>query len=167
MTTRLAFMTAVLAAASGCSLKVGTRNGEHSNTALRMRGLVNGYVSVDALRPYDGNILELGVLGASTRHGEIVSVDVWPLVGIGVGVVGVRTRVLVFETGIGVLFYDPKPPPRYVPAREEEDDEVKEDDDDDDDGEAEKGMEKTGGDAPGAEAGSQPQERPAESAEKQ
>ena len=36
--------------------------------------------------------------------------DVWPLFGVGVGIVGARASILGLEVGVGSLFYDPQPP---------------------------------------------------------
>ena len=97
----------------GCvSVKAGTDEG---GSGLHISGLVDGYISLDGFRPYDGTILEFGLLN-SARRGEVVSFDLWPLFGFGVGIVGVRTRVLLLDVGVGALFYDPHAPP---PASEE------------------------------------------------
>jgi len=91
----------------GCiSLKIGT---ETRPSCLKMEGLADGYVSLSALHGYNGTILDFGLLNESLRRGEILSLDVWPLAGVGVGVVGARVRVLPMEAGLGVLWYNPKP----------------------------------------------------------
>ena len=54
-------------------------------------------------------IFEAGIFGAA-RCGEIATLDLWPLFGVGVGLAGVRIRILPFEFAIGTLFYHPKPP---------------------------------------------------------
>lgn len=100
---------ALVALLGGCiSLKVGT---ETPPACLEIEGLVDGYVSMSALHGYNGTILDFGLFTKSLRKGEILSLDVWPLAGIGVGVVGARVRVLPLEAGLGVLWYDPKPEP--------------------------------------------------------
>ncbi len=108
MTRRALPLLLLLGAITGCSLNIGTRR---QDSTLSVHGLVNGFVSADALRPYDGTIFSVGVL-SDTRSGELVSLDFWPVFGLGIGAAGVRTRVLPVEAGVGVLFYDPKPPPR-------------------------------------------------------
>jgi hypothetical protein len=95
-----------LTIASGCSLKLGV---EKESAAIRMRGLADGYASLNALRPYDGTLVEAGILGASGRGGEIVALDVWPIAGAGVGIAGGRLRLLFAEVGLGILFYSPRP----------------------------------------------------------
>ena len=66
--------------------------------------------------PNDGKILRIGLWHMDERPGEIVSLDVWPLVGFGVGLVGVRAHVPPFNTGVGEIWYQPVPcvkmPPR-------------------------------------------------------
>jgi hypothetical protein len=98
---------ALVAWLGGCiSLKVGT---ETPPSCLKIEGLADGYVTLSALHDYNGTILEFGLLNESLRKGEILSLDVWPLAGVGVGVVGARVRVLPLEAGLGVLWYNPKP----------------------------------------------------------
>jgi hypothetical protein len=97
----------MVALLTGCiSLKIGT---DTQPPSLRMSGLVNGYASAAALHPYNGTILNFGLFSKAERRGEFLSLDVWPLAGVGVGVVGARVRVLPLELGLGVLWYDPKP----------------------------------------------------------
>ncbi len=92
---------------AGCvSLEVGT---EKSPSRLEMKGLASGYGSLDGLRPYDGKILRFGLLSESERDGEIASIDVWPLAGVGVGVLGARVRLLLLDLGVGTLWYQPEP----------------------------------------------------------
>ena len=72
------------------------------------------YATADAWPRWNGNLLELGLFNQSERDGELVSLDLWPLFGVGVGVVGARVRVLMFEFGAATLFHDPLPlPARY------------------------------------------------------
>ena len=73
-------------------------------------GIVSGYVSADALRPYDGTILDFGLLKNTEQKGEILSFDLWPIGGFGIGLAGARVRLLPFEVGLGALFYHPDPP---------------------------------------------------------
>ena len=101
---------------SGCvSLRVGSEPGAEASVGA---GLVNGYVSVNAIRTYDGDILTMGILPGYGATGELASIDVWPLVGVGIGILGVRAHVLPLEAGVGVLFYHPRPwspPPPQPP----------------------------------------------------
>lgn len=102
------FMATLLS--SGCvSVRIGT--GEEPS-ALEMKGLANGYASVHGIRPYDGTIFELGILDHSRRSGEfeVVSLELWPVFALGVGLAGARIQVLPFDLGVGALSYDPDPP---------------------------------------------------------
>jgi hypothetical protein len=74
-----------------------------------MEGLANGYATLSALHKYNGTILQFDLLSESLREGEIMSLDVWPLAGVSVGIVGARLRVLALEGGLGVIWYNPKP----------------------------------------------------------
>ncbi len=80
-------------------------------------GLVNGYVSANGIRKYNGNIVELGVLPGYGATGELASIDVWPVAGIGFGLLGIRAHLFPLEAGLGVLFYHPQPwgPPLVTP----------------------------------------------------
>lgn len=46
---------------------------------INTRGLVNGYFGLSWARPFDGTILEVGVLSDRNRWGKIVSLDLWPI----------------------------------------------------------------------------------------
>ena len=108
--TRVSGFSLVLVAAtalSGCiSVRVDAGGGAPN---VRSSGLVDGYLTASALRKFDGVILSVGVLGSNTRPGEIVSADIWPLAGVGLGLVGCRARLMPFEAGVGVLGYCPRP----------------------------------------------------------
>ena len=120
---------------NGCSVTVA-HNGDVESGTVKMDGIVNGYASIHGLSEWDGNVVDIGVL--KFKRGEIVHVEIWPLVGVGVGVAGVRLRVLPFEVGIGSLSYHPKPP-KAAGKKSDEDDDDHDDhdnhDDDDDTGE--------------------------------
>lgn len=93
----------------GCSLKIGTRSDPEG---LSVEGLAGGYASLSGIRPYDGTIIELDFLKRSPRSGEfeVASVEVWPVAGLAVGLVGARAQLFVLDVGAGVLAYRPKPP---------------------------------------------------------
>jgi len=110
MPIRLVSMTLSVLILGGCvAVRVGTQEEE---SALRVEGLANGYVSLNGIRPYNGTLLELGLLTGSKRsHAfEVVSAEVWPVVGLGVGLAGVRVQLLFLDVGVGVLAYKPAPP---------------------------------------------------------
>lgn len=89
---------------------------------LDMDGLASGHASYSGIRSWDGSLVNIGLLGNSRQNNELASVELWPLIDVGVGVVGVRAKVLAFELGLGMLAYQPKPQ-----------DYINHDDDDDDD----------------------------------
>ena len=72
------------------------------------------YATASAWPRWNGNVVELGLFDEAERNDEFLSFDLWPLVGVGVGFVGARVRVLMFEVGAATLCYDPLPlPSRY------------------------------------------------------
>lgn len=72
-------------------------------------GLLKGYATCNGIRPFDGKILEAGCLSSNDRWGDVVSLDIWPIGGVGVGLIGAQVKILPFEAGIGLLGYDPQP----------------------------------------------------------
>jgi hypothetical protein len=91
--------------ASGCvSLKVSTAP---KHPSMEIGGLVNGYAQFSKVPSIYGTIFEANLLDGRSP-GEFVSVDLWAL-GVGVGVAGARVNLPFFETGIGTLFYQPRP----------------------------------------------------------
>jgi hypothetical protein len=111
----LAVALAALAAGGGC---ISVRAGTEDSSFFKIRGLAHAYGSFQGIHPYDGTFFRLGFL-KDTRKGELLSVEIWPLVGAGIGVVGARIQLLPLEVGAGVLFYDPAPLPRPEKADEE------------------------------------------------
>ena len=96
-----------LLSTSGCiSFSIGT---DRDPARVEVDGFADGYIRADALKPYDGTLLRFGLLTEAERHGEIFSLDVWPLFGVGIGLVGARVRILWVEAGLGNLFYRPRP----------------------------------------------------------
>ena len=89
----------------GCSLKMGPRT---EPSRIQMDGLGTAYAAVCGIRPYDGTILEANILEGK-RDGEILSLDIWPLGGVGIGLIGARAQVLPLEAAAGLLFYQPQP----------------------------------------------------------
>ena len=110
----LLFAACVLVFAAGClSISIGT---ESRPERFQVEGLASGYLTASALGPYDGTFFDFGLFHKTQRPGEIVSVDLWPIVGAGVGVVGARVRLFAIEFGLGALFYHPKAP--YIEPEE-------------------------------------------------
>jgi hypothetical protein len=72
-------------------------------------GLLNGYASTNDLRDYDGTIVQADLISHRQPGGEVLNLDVWPIAGIGIGLLGVRAHIGPLGAGIGTLFHDPKP----------------------------------------------------------
>lgn len=106
---KTAWVVALLCGAllmTGCvSLQVGSD--ELSPPSIST--LASAYVGLSGIRPYDGKIVSIGLADMGTRPGEILSFDVWPLFGFGVGIVGARAHVLPVDVGVGALWYQPVP----------------------------------------------------------
>ncbi|MSR46295.1 MAG: hypothetical protein EXS13_04415 [Planctomycetes bacterium] len=82
------------------------------------------YATADAWPRWNGNVFELGLFNEAERDGEFLSLDVWPIAGVGFGFLGVRARLLMLEVGAATFCHDPLPlPSRYgwsdEPAAEE------------------------------------------------
>ena len=119
------------AALTGClslELEVEAENGE-----LEMEGLANGFAGLDGIRPWDGTLMELNTFGECDSDGEIISLGVWPLTEVGVGLVGARVQILPVELGVGTLFYEPESVNKGHRERDDGDDDDDDDDDQDDD----------------------------------
>jgi hypothetical protein len=88
---------------------IGVSVGTDDDEFFRMRGLGTAYAAVPGIDDYDGKIIRLGLLSRAPDGAQLAGIDVWPLFSIGVGLVGARVRILPFEIGAGLLFYEPKP----------------------------------------------------------
>lgn len=92
---------------SGCaSFTVGT---DKNPPRIKSEGVANGYLCYNGFRKYDGKIIEASVLSDNDRWGDIFSLEIWPVGGMGISLVGTRVKILPFELGLGVLGYEPKP----------------------------------------------------------
>lgn len=117
---------------NGCfSLTIGTQDGPDR---VQMNGLADGFVVVDSIRPYDGRIVELGLFGGKDTWGNLASVEVWPIGGVGLSFVGAKARLAFLEAGVGALGYHPRPSwnskSTRTGAHDGHDDDDGEDDDD-------------------------------------
>ena len=91
---------------TGCvSFRVGT---EKNPSRLQVKGLATGFVSLDGFQHYSGTILKFGLLSESEGPSEIASVELWPVMSVGVGLVGARVQLLPIQVGLGVLWYKPE-----------------------------------------------------------
>ncbi len=98
----LAIVAAALPACSTFNLNLHDTPPEFPDAAV-----LDWQFTTDALGEYDGNILDASFLGTGERKGELVMVDLWPFVGVGVGLVGARIRILPLEIGLGIGFSAP------------------------------------------------------------
>jgi len=73
------------------------------------RGWIKGYATHKEMRAYNGTIVSLSTFNDARRPGELLSVDLWPLAGAGIGPIGARLRILPFGIGLGMLADDPSP----------------------------------------------------------
>ncbi|MCX7045875.1 MAG: hypothetical protein NTX50_10385 [Candidatus Sumerlaeota bacterium] len=87
------------------SVKVGT---DEETSGIMSAGLVESYLNFNGLHKYDGKFIEAGVFSGKDRWGEIVSLEVWPIASVGCSFIGFKAQLLPFETGVGVLGYDPR-----------------------------------------------------------
>ncbi len=118
MRTRTLLLLALLALTPGC---IGFSVGTDDDEFFRMRGLGTAYAAVPGIDDYDGKIIRVGLLSRAPDGAQLAGIDIWPLLSVGVGLVGARLRVLPFEVGAGVLFYEPKPIRRDLSAKEKKD----------------------------------------------
>ena len=105
-------LPALLAVVAGCmmlggcmSVKVGT---DEETSGIMSAGLVESYLNFNGLHKYNGSFIEAGIFSGKDRWGEIVSLEVWPIASVGCSFIGFKAQLLPFETGVGVLGYDPR-----------------------------------------------------------
>ena len=106
MKIRFASLSLVILLTGCVSLTVGAKK---SPLRLEADGLGTAYASVKGIHPYNGDILKFGLLDEADGSDDIVSLKLWPLFDVGVGMVGARLQVLPLAVGAGTLFYDPSP----------------------------------------------------------
>jgi len=97
-----------------------TVNADKNPPQVKSKGLVNAYFACNGIRPFDRRIIEAGVFSDSDRWGNVASLDVWPIAGIGISLIGARVKLLPFELGLGILGYDPEPESYVEPDDEDE-----------------------------------------------
>lgn len=96
---------------SGCAIRL---NKGDETPSFEWAGLGSVYVGASGIRPYDdGTILRADVLKFD-RGGEIATLEVWPVFGLGIGLLGARVQVLSVEAAAGVLLYHPEAREAYV-----------------------------------------------------
>ena len=70
-------------------------------------GLIGGYAT--AGWPADDSILKIGLFEGRS-DGTLLYVQVWKLVRVEIGLIGLSLGIGPLDAGIGTLFYDPRPP---------------------------------------------------------
>ena len=73
------------------------------------QGWFKGYASYKEMPKWDGTILKIATFDDDNRPGELLTLDIPFLAGIGIGPIGARVRILPFALGVGTIAYDPKP----------------------------------------------------------
>ena len=76
---------------------------------FEMEGWGNAFATMGDLPEYDGAILQAHLFRGGKRTGEIAAIDIWPILGLDLGVLGLRGRLFNLEAGAGTLFYRPLP----------------------------------------------------------
>lgn len=76
---------------------------------VQWEGFGTAYAAANGIRPYDATFFKAQLLSGSGQDGELASMEIWPLGGIGVGLLGARLHLLPVEIGAGILGYHPKP----------------------------------------------------------
>jgi hypothetical protein len=90
---------------NGC-LSVGT---DSNPPQIKTSGIIDSYIAISGFKKYE-NLISVDVFsGDNQRWGSILSVEVWPLLGVGCSFVGAKVKVFPFEIGIGTLGYHPRP----------------------------------------------------------
>ena len=83
--------------------------------------LASAFVDLKGMRKYDGKLVDADLFNGQGRWGNIISLDVWPLAGVGIGWLGVSAHILPVEAGVGVFGYNPqKEVPAPAPAKKPE-----------------------------------------------
>ncbi len=109
---KITVLIIAMIALTGCSsLEIGPKNLHTQDTRILDREWKNvtANLTFALWEEHDGNFVKAGSFGRAKNPGEIVSLDVWPVAGAAIGVLGARIRIMPFEVGFGFLGYDPKP----------------------------------------------------------
>ena len=100
-------LAAVLVLTSGCiRLKTGFYPESYK---ADFQGWFKGYASYKEMPTWDGTFLKIATFDDNERPGEILTLDIPFLAGVGIGLLGARVRILPFALGVGTIAYDPKP----------------------------------------------------------
>jgi hypothetical protein len=99
---------AMVGGLAGCSTSLSVSE-DKKPPQIKSAGLIDSYVACNGFRPYDGTFFEAEILDEDSRWGGLASLDVWPIGGVGISVIGARIKILPFEAGLGILGYNPEP----------------------------------------------------------
>ncbi len=109
----------LLCVLTGCVSVVVARDARGPGR-VESSGFISGVVDFNGIAEYDGTIVRFGILTNMPRRGELVGIDVWPILGVGIGFLGARVQVLPLQVGVGAFWYEPcvalnQPPPGPPP----------------------------------------------------
>lgn len=107
--TRSPFPPLLLAAGllGGCvSFRIGS---DAEPPEFQWQGWGNAFATAGSLPEYDGAIVAAHLFRGGKHTGEIAAIDIWPVLGLDLGVLGLRGRLFNLEAGAGTLFYEPRP----------------------------------------------------------
>lgn len=111
---RIAFVPSLFAFAlsTGCvSFRIGS---DAEPPEFEMKGWGNAFATIGELPDYDGAVVSAHLFRGGKHTGEIAAIDIWPVLGIDVGVLGLRGRLFNLEAGVGTLFYQPGPRTEWI-----------------------------------------------------
>jgi hypothetical protein len=96
----------------GCvAVRIGT---DAEPPEFEMKSWGNAFATIGDLPEYDGAIVAAHLFRGGKRTGEIAAIDIWPVLGVDVGVLGLRVRLFNLEAGAGTLFYRPRPMTEFL-----------------------------------------------------
>jgi len=105
---RRAVLAACVVAVSGCG-SIDLKPVKDRAVA-QLTGPLSGYFSTEGLAWHD-KIFSAGLISGTARSGELASIDIWPLGGFGIGLSGIRARILALEGALGTGLSPPQMPP--------------------------------------------------------
>jgi len=107
MLHRLAALVLLLALLAPACVVIDVR-ADHEGHGFESVGLIHGFAT--AGWPAEDSLLKLGIFDGRS-DGTILLFQVWKLLRVEIGLIGVSVGIGPLDAGIGVLFYDPVPPP--------------------------------------------------------
>ena len=103
----------LLACLAGCLMlngcvSVNVGKDEETTKESKPAGLFEAFCDLDGIHSYNGTFIEAGILSTRDRWGNIVSLEVWPIAGLGVSFIGLKAQLLPLQAGVGFFGYDPR-----------------------------------------------------------